>query len=84
MEMLILPYFMLKKDSEREKIISTINDGEGRLLTTHEDKAGAFFEFYEGLLGFAEGREAMMDLNALGVPTHDLNALYVPFSMKKC
>lgn len=48
-------------------------------MTTHEDKAGAFFEFYEGLLGFAKGREAMMDLNALGVPTHDLNALYVPF-----
>jgi hypothetical protein len=50
--MLILPYFMPKKDSEREKIISAINDREGRLLTTHEDKAAAFFEFLLGVAWF--------------------------------
>lgn len=28
----------------------------------------------------AEGREITVDLDALGVPTHDLNALDAPFS----
>lgn len=28
----------------------------------------------------AEGREVTVDLDALGVPTHDLNALDAPFS----
>ncbi|KAL5652111.1 hypothetical protein ACJX0J_037569, partial [Zea mays] len=40
-EMLIPPYFMPKQDLEREKkIISAVIDGEGCLLTAHEDKLG--------------------------------------------
>ena len=51
MEMLIPPYFMPKQDLEREKkIISAVIDGEGCLLTAHEDKVAAFLNFMRGCL----------------------------------
>jgi hypothetical protein len=53
---------------------------EGQILTSHEDRAAAFFDFYSGLLGSAQIRDTTVDLDALGVASHDLVALDAPFS----
>jgi hypothetical protein len=53
---------------------------DGRVLTSHDDKAAAFDEFYNFLLGFQEDMDTTIDLDALRVPSYDLAALDVPFS----
>jgi hypothetical protein len=53
---------------------------DGQVLTSHDDKAAAFDEFYNSLLGFQEERDTTIDLDALGFPTYNLAALDVPFS----
>jgi hypothetical protein len=52
----------------------------GWILTSHEDKASEFDDFYNGLLGSYESREITTDLDALGVPSHELAQLKAPFS----
>jgi hypothetical protein len=50
------------------------------VLTTHKAKAAKFADFYNALLGSREDRDTTIDLDALGVPSHDLPALDTPFS----
>jgi hypothetical protein len=54
--------------------------GKQLILTSHEDKADALFHFYDGLLGTALGRENSLNLDALGMPSFNLDELDVPFS----
>jgi hypothetical protein len=49
-------------------------------LSSHEDKEDEFADFYNGLLGTFGNREVIIDLDALGVPSHDLAQLDTPFS----
>lgn len=53
---------------------------EDNILTTHEDKQEAVWNFYSGLLGTSVSRTATINLGALGCRTHDLSALDIPIS----
>jgi hypothetical protein len=53
---------------------------DGQVLTAHEEKAAEFDDFYTSLLGSCEERDTTIDLEALGVQSHDLAALDAPFS----
>jgi hypothetical protein len=65
---------------KRRNFIANIAAADGRVLTVHKDKAEEFFNFYDGLLGSCEDRDSTIDLEALGVPSHDLASLDGPFS----
>jgi hypothetical protein len=66
--------------SKRRNFIAKVASSDGQILTAHEDKATAFYDFYEALLSSCEVRDTTIDLDALGVATHDLAALDAPFS----
>jgi hypothetical protein len=57
-----------------------VTSRDGQILTSHEDKAAEFSDFYEGLLGTHENRDVTIDLHALAVPSYELAQLDVPFS----
>jgi hypothetical protein len=63
-----------------KNFISTVISREGQTLSSHEDKEAKFADFYNGLLGTFEDREVTIDLNALGIPSHELAQLDTPFS----
>jgi hypothetical protein len=63
-----------------KNFIATVISREGQTLTSHDDKAAEFADFYNGLLGTHENREVTIDLEALEVPSHELANLYAPFS----
>jgi hypothetical protein len=63
-----------------KKIIAKVVSPDGQILTNHEGKATAFSDFYTALLGSVEDRDTTVDLDALGVPFHDLIALDAPFT----
>jgi hypothetical protein len=48
--------------------ISIVISREGQTLTSHEDKATEFADFYNGLLGTFVDRDITIDLDVLGVP----------------
>jgi hypothetical protein len=53
------------------------------ICTSHEDKAKVIDDFYGSLIGTAWNREYTIDLQALGIPSHDLADLEIPFSEKE-
>jgi hypothetical protein len=63
-----------------KNFIPSVISREGQTLTSHEDKAAEFAEFYEGLLGTQENRDVTINLDALGVPSFELAQLDAPFS----
>jgi hypothetical protein len=63
-----------------KNFITSVISREGQTLTSHEDKAGEFTEFYEGLLGTHENRDVTINLDALEVPAFELAQLDAPFS----
>jgi hypothetical protein len=56
---------------------------DNEICTNHDEKAKLIHEFYEGLLGTNWNRKHTIDLQALGIPTHDLADLELPFSEKE-
>jgi hypothetical protein len=57
---------------------------EGQTLTSHKDKVAEFVDFYNGLLATFEDRDITIDLDALGVPSHELSPLDAPSQMRRC
>jgi hypothetical protein len=53
------------------------------VCTSHEDKSRAVDDFYIKLLGTTANRAHSIDLQALGIPSHDLADLDAPFSEKE-
>jgi len=51
-----------------------------QIYTKHEDKARLLDEFYEGLLGTSLDRARTINLDALGILSHDLADLELPFT----
>jgi hypothetical protein len=72
----ILPYACI----EREKKIIAKLEYEDGICTSHEEKTNLVDEFYANLLGTNVDRENSIDLQALGLPSHDLAALEALFS----
>jgi hypothetical protein len=65
---------------KNKNFIAKVEANDGRVLTTHDDKAVEFDEFYKSLLGSHMESDTTIDLDALGVPSYDLAALDAPFS----
>jgi hypothetical protein len=49
------------------------------IYTKHEDKAQMVDQFYENLLGTSTDRENTNNLNELGITSHNLSYMYLPF-----
>ena len=52
---------------------------DDQVLTSHNDKAAAVFEFYNNLLGISEQRDISINLDNLELDQHDLEELELPF-----
>ncbi|XP_066396001.1 uncharacterized protein [Miscanthus floridulus] len=55
---------------------------EDQIYTNHTDKASIIDDFYNSLLGTRVDRENMVDLTELGLNTHDLTKLDLPFTVE--
>jgi mannosylglycoprotein endo-beta-mannosidase len=64
---------------KRKNFIGKIVVGD-QICTSHEDKAAAIDDFYENLLGQCTAREYTINLAELGIITHDLADLELPFN----
>jgi hypothetical protein len=53
---------------------------QNHIVTSHEEKLQAAFEFYTKLLGRAIDRNFILDLEEVGLLQHDLSSLEEPFS----
>ena len=68
-------FFHAVANGRRTKnFISSLRVGE-ELLTDQDRKEEAFFEVYKNLLGTIVTREHALDLEALGMPQHNLQEL---------
>jgi hypothetical protein len=77
--MLILSCFTCILDiRKREKKLPSWS-----IMMSHEAKADLVDEFYDTLLGHSSDRNLTINLEQLGIPTHDLAALDEPFSQKE-
>jgi hypothetical protein len=72
-------FHMHAQDRKRKNIIGRLVS-QDVVYTSHEDKANLVEDFYGSLLGMRLIREHSIDLQDLGMPTHDLTALDLPFS----
>jgi hypothetical protein len=61
--------------------VTSLRDGDVT-LTGHNEKATAVDHFFN-LIGTNVGRDRIIDLEALGIPSHDLSELDAPFSEKE-
>ncbi|CAD6257400.1 unnamed protein product [Miscanthus lutarioriparius] len=64
---------------KRKNFIGKLVSGD-QIYTKHEDKARLLVEFYEGLLGTSLDRARTINLDALGILSHDLVDLELPFT----
>jgi hypothetical protein len=65
---------------KNKNFIVKVVSNDGWVLTAHDDKAAKFEGFYSTLLGSHEDMDTTIDLDALGIPSHDLAALDASFS----
>ena len=70
---------MHARHRKRKNFIASLREGE-QSLTSHEDKAAAIFDFYSNLIGADSDRDRTIDLDHLALPSHDLEALDMPFT----
>jgi hypothetical protein len=75
-------FHMHARHRKRKNFIAKLEYEDG-ICTSHEEKANLVDEFYANLLGTNVDRENSIDLQALGLPSHDLAALEAPFSEKE-
>ena len=64
---------------KRRNFIGKLITGE-RICISHEDKAAIIDDFYEDLLGTCTVREHTINLANLGIDTHDMSDLDLPFT----
>jgi hypothetical protein len=64
---------------KRKNFISKIVSEE-QVLTNHEDKAAAIFEFYNQLMGTSVDQDLTINLDELDLSQHDLANLDEPFT----
>jgi hypothetical protein len=76
-------FFHIQARHQKRKNFIARLVAEGGVCTSHEEKAKVVDEFYGSLLGTRQDREHSIDLQALGIPTHNLTILDSPFSEKE-
>jgi len=64
---------------KRKNFIGRLISGD-RICTSHQDKAEVINNFYENLLGSCTDRLQTVNLDEIGIDTHDLADLDLPFS----
>jgi hypothetical protein len=67
---------------KRKNFVASLVDGNN-ILSSHIDKAAAVDQFFSNLIGTNVDRDWTNDLDALGLPSHDLSELDAPFSEKE-
>lgn len=60
-------------------LASLLRDGDN-IVTSQADKANLVDQFYSNLIGQSVFRESTIDLEALGLPAHNLSTLDAPFT----
>jgi hypothetical protein len=75
-------FHMHARHRKRKNFIAKLEYEDG-ICTSHEEKSNLVDEFYVNLLGTNVDRENSIDLQALGLPSHDLAVLEAPFSEKE-
>jgi hypothetical protein len=65
---------------KRKNFVASLVDGNN-ILSSHIDKAAAVDQFFSNLIGTNVDRDWTIDLDALGLPSHDLSVL--PFLRKR-
>jgi hypothetical protein len=68
---------MHARHRKRKNFIAMFQSDE-RILTGHEEKAAEILEFYTNLIGTDDMRERTVNLDALDMPSFDLEALDNP------
>jgi hypothetical protein len=63
---------------KRKNFISRLVSGE-RICTSHKDKAEVIDNFYENLIGSCTDRMRTVNLAEIGIDSHDLTELELPF-----
>jgi hypothetical protein len=64
---------------KKKNFIAKLKEGDN-ILTNHEEKAAAIFDFYSNLIGEDSDRSRTINLDNLDIPRYDLEALDIPFS----
>ncbi|KAM0829122.1 hypothetical protein ACQ4PT_067074 [Festuca glaucescens] len=77
-------FFHLHANHRRRKNFITHFKVDGSLVADQEGKAKAADAFYEQLLGPSPDRGFSLDLDYLGMQSHDLVELDAPFSEEEC
>jgi hypothetical protein len=72
-------FHMHARHRKKKKFIAKLKQ-EDTIITSHEDKAAAIFEFYSDLIGTDSDGGRTINLDYLDIPRHDLDALDAPFS----
>jgi hypothetical protein len=63
----------------KKNFIAKLKDGDN-ILTNHDEKAAAIFDFYSNLIGEDSDRSKTINLDSLDIPRYGLEALDIPFS----
>jgi hypothetical protein len=65
-----------------KKLVTLLRDGDN-IVTSQADKANLVDQFYSNLIGQSVFRESTIDLEALGLPAHNLSTLDAPFTKQE-
>jgi hypothetical protein len=75
-------FHLYARHRKRKNIVTSQREGDVT-LTRHDEKAAAVDHFFFNLIGTNVGRDRIIDLDALDIPSHDLSELDAPFSEKE-
>jgi hypothetical protein len=75
--------FQLHGRHRKRKIFIGKLVSEDQIFTNHADKASIIDGFYNSLLGTSVDRENTINLTDLGLDTHDMAALDLPFTAEE-
>ena len=69
----------IRMPRKRENFIAKLQV-DGNTVFSQEEKEQAVWDFYNGLLGTHAPRTTAIEMSALGLPSHDLSSLDLPFT----
>jgi hypothetical protein len=72
-------FHMHARHRKKKNFIAKLMEGD-RIITSHEEKAEAVFDFYSNLIGADSSRDRTINLDGLALPRHELDVLETPFS----
>jgi hypothetical protein len=64
-------FHMHARYRKRKNLVTLLRDGDN-IVTSQADKANLVDHFYSNLIGQSDFRESTIDLEALGLPAHNL------------